>query len=107
MNVEKINLNLVNFQKSYGSNVNLFINNKKIVIKTPIIETIHGIETDGKNKFYLRLNMSRHPVFVSFLRQIDSINRNDEILPITSVSSNHFFSGSQCSVLFQEFDLDY
>jgi len=84
MNVEKINLNLVNFKKSYGSNVNLFINNKKIVIKTPIIDSVNGIENDGKNKFYLRLDMNKQPFLVSFLRQVDSINRNDEITKIIS-----------------------
>ena len=82
MNVEKINLNLVKFSKSYGSNINLFFNGKKIVIKTPIIKTINGIESDNKNKFYMRLDMSNHPVLVSFLRQIDSINRSNDILEL-------------------------
>ncbi|SVC34454.1 uncharacterized protein METZ01_LOCUS287308, partial [marine metagenome] len=58
MDVEKINLNFVKFTKSYGSNINLFLNGKKIVIKTPIIKTINGIESDNKNKFYMRLDMS-------------------------------------------------
>ena len=30
----------------------------------------------------MRLDMSNHPVLVSFLRQIDSINRSDDILEL-------------------------
>ena len=60
MNVDKINLNLVKFKKGYGKNINLFINNRKIIIKTPIIKSLNGIESNGKSKYFLRLDMNEH-----------------------------------------------
>ena len=60
MDVDKINLNLVKFKKGYGKNINLFINNRKIIIKTPIIKSLNGIESNGKSKYFLRLDMNEH-----------------------------------------------
>tara|TARA_B100000378_G_C18013418_1_gene401541 strand:+ start:696 stop:1190 length:495 start_codon:yes stop_codon:yes gene_type:complete len=80
MDVDKINLNLVKFKKGYGKNINVFINNKKIIIKTPIIKSLNGIESNGKSKYFLRLDMNEHSKLVSFLKRIDCLTRSDDCI---------------------------
>ena len=50
------------------------------IIKTPIIKSLNGIESNGKSKYFLRLDMNEHSKLVSFLKRIDCITRSDDCI---------------------------
>ena len=45
MDSDKINLHNITYSSGYGSNLTVKVNGKKVVLKTPFLKSINGLES--------------------------------------------------------------
>jgi hypothetical protein len=97
MDPDQINLQNITYSSGYGSNLTVKVNRKKIIIKTPFLKSIAGIESNN-NKYFIKLDLSTRADIVSFLKKIDSSNKTPKCLD--------FFENSEHLKYIQSFYYD-
>jgi hypothetical protein len=79
MDSDKINLHNITYSSGYGSNLTVKVNGKKVVLKTPFLKSMNGIESDN-GKYFIKLDLSTRADIVNFLKKIDSSNKTPKCL---------------------------
>ena len=79
MDCDKINLQNITYSSGYRNNLTVKVNGKNIIIKTPFLKSMNGLESEN-SKYFIKLDLSTRADIVSFLKKVDSNNKTPKCL---------------------------
>lgn len=73
MDYKTINVNNLIYKRGYKNNINVLYKGNKLTFTTPLLECKSKIIEEGKNKYYILLDLNKCTSFYNFLSQIEIV----------------------------------